>query len=368
MKRQLQIIGILLTSLLLCVQRQCNAATTPFASRRAIIVPQLQQINTSSALGEDDDDGSINFNFKTRTSSSYSSRLKLVRGGSNIILSSSSPILSTITTIIAQSLNVATAAFVGSGYVGCYIASLIIQQLQQCKLSTNIANNSSNINMLGKWKWTILATITHILHNNHNHSSSIKNPTFLATLWIYSHLVNPTLGGLIGCTHVLLGGLSSLLGSQVVINQLSDLMDVRLPPLDEDGNMSYNVHNFDRAREESKSVLVDVLVRVMSSLSIFTSFPRDCLSLYLGVSALLTWASSSLDLKSNSSGMMWKVVSEQWMPWWIDGLFGDVIGEDSAAATAVAMAVDTKTVTMRLFTLHWIIMLVKGTTALLLQL
>ncbi|KAK1743919.1 hypothetical protein QTG54_005516 [Skeletonema marinoi] len=143
-------------------------------------------------------------------------------------------------------------------------------------------------------------------------------------------------------------------------------MDVRLPPLDEDGNMSYNVHKFDRAREESKSVLVDVLVRVMSSLSIFTSFPRDCLSLYLGVSALLTWASSSLDLKSNS-GMLWKVVGEQWMPWWIDGLFGDVIGEDSAVA-AVAMAVDTKTVTMRLFTLHWIIMLVKGTTALLLQL
>jgi len=355
MKRQL----ILLASLL-CVQRQCNAATPSFA-RRAIIVPQLQQINTSSVLGEDDIDGSINFNFKTRTSS-YSSRLKLVRGGN--ILSSSSPILSTITTIIAQSLNVATAAFVGSGYVGCYIASLIIQQLQQCKLSTNISNINGNV--LGKWKWTILATITHILH--HNHSSSIKNPTFLATLWIYSHLVNPTLGGLIGCTHVLLGGLSSLLGSQVVINRLSDLMDVRLPPLDEDGNMSYNVHKFDRAREESKSVLVDVLVRVMSSLSIFTSFPRDCLSLYLGVSALLTWASSSLDLKSNSSGMMWKVVSEQWMPWWIDGLFGDVIGEDSAAATAVAMAVDTKTVTMRLFTLHWIIMLVKGTTALLLQL
>eukprot|EP00984_Skeletonema_dohrnii_P007300 scaffold2645_cov96-Skeletonema_dohrnii-CCMP3373.AAC.6 len=363
MLRQLQIIGILLTSLLICVQRQCNAATTPFASRRAIIVPQLQQINTSSsALGEDDDDGSINFNFKTRTSS-YSSRLKLVRGG-NIILSSYS-ILSTITTIIAQSLNVATAAFVGSGYVGCYIASLIIQQLQQCKLS-NIADNS-NGNVLGKWKWTILATITHILH--HNHSSSIKNPTFLATLWIYSHLVNPTLGGLIGCTHVLLGGLSSLLGSQVVINRLSDLMDVRLPPLDEDGNMSYNVDNFDRAREESKSVLVDVLVRVISSLTIFTSFPRDCLSLYLGVSAFLflTWASSSLNLKS-TNGMLWKVVSEQWMPWWIDGLFGDVIGEDSAADVATYMVVDTKTVTMRLFTLHWIIMLVKGTTALLLQL
>ena len=150
-----------------------------------------------------------------------------------------------------------------------------------------------------------------------------------------------------------------------MINQLSDLMDVRLPPLDEDGNMSYNVDKFDRAREESKSVLVDVLVRVMSSLTIFTSFPRDCLSLYLGVSALLTWA-SSLNLKSNNG--MWKVVSEQWMPWWIDGLFGDVIGEDSSAATTVAMAVDTKTVTMRLFTLHWIIMLVKGTTALLLQL
>jgi len=152
-----------------------------------------------------------------------------------------------------------------------------------------------------------------------------------------------------------------------VINRLSDLMDVRLPPLDEDGNMSYNVDNFDRVREESKSVLVDVLVRVMSSLTIFTSFPRDCLSLYLGVSAFLTWASSSLNLKS-TNGMLWKVVSEQWMPWWIDGLFGDVIGEDSAADVATYMVVDTKTVTMRLFTLHWIIMLVKGTTALLLQL
>ena len=152
-----------------------------------------------------------------------------------------------------------------------------------------------------------------------------------------------------------------------MINRLSNLMDVRLPPLDEDGNMSYDATLFDRSREESKSVIMDVLVRMLSSSAIFTSFPRDCLSLYLGMSALLTWASS---LENISNGILWKVVSEQWMPWWIDGLFGDVIGEDGAVgdgATA-AMVVDTKTISMRLFALHWIIMLVKGTTALLLQL
>jgi len=81
----------------------------------------------------------------------------------------------------------------------------------------------------------------------------------------------------------------------------------------------------------------------------------------MGMSAFLSWA-STVDL-SNNVGMVWKVVSEKWTPWWSDGLFG----KNGSAATA-AMVVDTKPLSMRLFALHLIIMLVKGMTALLLQL
>ena len=396
-------IQILFAPLLYCLLLQqcrcCNAApsSSSFVKRRATIITtivpsHLKQINPpslSASLGEDtdavDDDAAVNYdsNFEPTTSN-------FIRGG-NILLSSSLSILSTITTIVTQSLNIATAVLIGSGYVGCYIASLIIQQLQHyCTTPTTTAINSNNGgNGIWKWKWTILATLTHILsnisNNNNNNSNTMKNPIFLPTLWAYSHYVNPILGGLIGCTHLLIGGLSSLLGSHTVIHQFSDFMNVRLPPLDDDGNMSYTIDTFIQQHEtkKMKNVVMEVVGRVCSSLGILTSFPRDCLSLYLGIGAVLTWVSSfelqndDIDTTTTATaagGMLWKVVNSssngQWMSWWMNGLFGNnIIDEDGAATTsAVIMVVDTKMITKRLFALHCIVMLVKGTTSLLLQL
>eukprot|EP00986_Skeletonema_menzelii_P000434 scaffold128_cov140-Skeletonema_menzelii.AAC.10 len=408
-KIQVLLFAPLLCCLLLQQCRCCNAApsSSSFVKRRATIITtiipsHLKQINPpllSASLGEDTDKSSsaatdataaVNYdsNFEPTTSN-------FIRGG-NILSSSSLSILSTITTIVTQSLNIATAALIGSGYVGCYIASLIIQQLQHyCTTSTitTTVNGNNGGNGIWKWKWTILATLTHILsnihpnhsfsNNNTNNSNTAKNPIFLPTLWAYSHYVNPILGGLIGCTHLLIGGLSSLLGSHIVIHQFSDFMNVRLPPLDDDGNMSYTIDTFIQQHEQKKNVVMEVVGRVCSSLGILTSFPRDCLSLYLGIGAVLTWV-SSFELQNDdidtttittAGGMLWKVANSssrngQWMSWWMNGLFGNnIIDEDGAATTsAVIMVVDTKMITKRLFALHCIVMLVKGTTSLLLQL
>jgi hypothetical protein len=364
---------------------------------------------SSSFLSSDEDDGSSTtstvYNLKATTISSSISNcgkgvLKHLRAGGVSSSPSSSPLLSTIFTIVAQTLNVATAAIVASGYLGCWIASFIIQQLHHHQHQQLILSGSDILHQVKTWKWTICATITHILFNNNNNNNNIlqmKNTNslvFLLSLWIYSYMVNTTLGGYIGCTHVILGVISSVMGSSLIINRVSDFMNVRLPPLDDndnggsdddDNDSSMLLKKSSLSREEEKSsrgssssssvsVREDVLVRFMSSLSIFTSFPQDCLSLYLGSSALITWV-SSLDLNSSSSSsssqlgmMVWKVVGEKWLPWCMDGLVGnhDMIGKDGATTTM--MVIETKSVSMRLFALHVIIMLIKGTTALLLQL
>lgn len=362
MKRHLQTINILIaSSLLLCLQQHhhCDAAPTFARRRRAIAIRK-------------NDDGSIlstpssttgYVNFKPRASSHNNNKpFKLIRGG-DILLQSTT----LITTIVGQALNIAMAALVTSGYVGCYIASFLIRHLQfYCNTiatttttatAADAINSSNNDFTLQNYKWTILATLTHILLNLSNNNILASNPTFLPTLWAYSHYINPTLGGYIGCTHLVLGGVSSLLGSKRIVDNVSDLMKVRLPPLDEDGNMSYNVDTFQKEEGGFKNgnVLRQVLVRILSSCSIFTSFPRDMLSLYMGTSALLTFI-LSLDLNYDNNGMLWKKVKDQ-IPWWRDGLFG------GGGTGADMVVVDTREVTMRLFVMHWIVMVVKGTTS-----
>ena len=396
MKSRVRIATILFASLL-CLQQQryhyCNAAApTSFVKKRRSIVtfPHLKrQIDTSSllssALSEDQDALSLpltssaaghDANTETSTvaiSSKKRSNNILRGGGSSILFLSSSTILPTITTILTQSLNIVTAALVGSGYIGCYIASFIIAQLAHyCTTAATITTNNNNggSSTLWKWKWTILATITHLLSSSSNNNHH-KNLIFLPTLWGYSHQINPTLGGIIGCTHLLLGGLSSLLGSQTVVNTLSELMDVRLPPLDEHGSMSYNIDTFLQEQQSNKNQSVvagkEMLVRIFSSLDIFTSFPRDCLSFYLGSCVLLTYWSSM------TNEVMGEKTKLGMMSWWMNGLLlsgggQSAIGEDTAATAAAAVMVDRKMITTRLFALHWVIMVVKGATPLLLQL
>ena len=165
-------------------------------------------------------------------------------------------------------------------------------------------------------------------------------------------------------------------------------MDVRLPTLDSEGNMSYDVNTFDtgykqpppQQQEEGTSSSLslwkrrlkeDVLVRTLSSLDILTSFPKDSLMNYLMICTLLSWISSSTLLGNdivdgNGGAMLWKMVKEQWLPWWNTGLFGTNNGGDGDSSSS-SIGVDAKMITVRLFTLHWIIMFIKGMSALLLN-
>lgn len=170
-------------------------------------------------------------------------------------------------------------------------------------------------------------------------------------------------------------------------------MDIRLPTLDSEGNMSYDVNTFDTGYKQSplqqeegistssswkRRLKEDILVRTLSSLDIFTSFPKDSLMNYM----MLSWILSSTLLlssdignggdasgSSSSNGMLslWKVVKEQWLPWWNNGLFDINNGDGDSSSSSSIGGVDAKMISLRLFTLHWIIMFIKGTTAFLLS-
>ena len=94
---------------------------------------------------------------------------------------------------------------------------------------------------------------------------------------------------------------------------------------------------------------------------------------------LLSWISTSFlgvdsvdgDASGSSSGngmlLLWKVVKEQWLPWWNNGLFGTNNGGNGDSSSSSIGVVDAKMISLRLFTLHWIIMFIKGVSAFLLS-
>jgi hypothetical protein len=190
-------------------------------------------------------------------------------------------------------------------------------------------------------------------------------------------------------------------------------MDIRLPVLDSDGNCSYDVSTFDtgykqpplppssqqeeggtsstlsssqsswKTRGMIRTLKEDTLVRTLSSLDILTSFPKDSLMNYMMLCMLLSWISSLLvpgvvdSVDGSASGgsssnggngmlLLWKVVKEQWLPWWNNGLFGINNGGNGDGSSS-SIGVDAKMISLRLFTLHWIIMFIKGMAALLLS-
>ena len=172
-------------------------------------------------------------------------------------------------------------------------------------------------------------------------------------------------------------------------------MDIRLPVLDDEGNMSYDVNTFDtgykqppqssqQQQEEGggtssttssswkRRLKEDILVRTLSSLDILTSFPKDSLMNYMILCMWLSWISSLLlgvDSVDGNDAMLWKVVKEQWMPWWKIDLFGtnNNGGNGDGDSSSSIGVVDAKMISLRLFALHWIIMFIKGMSALLLS-
>lgn len=166
---------------------------------------------------------------------------------SSVLLKSTSTLLS----IIATSFNVASGAFVFSGYFGACIASWMIRSIQNdilpnlmVKVMTNEVNSnnggvnvesaSTNNNMLlqlfeGKYRWTSMATllslllhITLVMPSSYNNIHGlIDDVSFTTILWIYSHTVDPILGGAIGMAHVALAASSTILGHNRLLDAIT---------------------------------------------------------------------------------------------------------------------------------------------------
>jgi hypothetical protein len=92
---------------------------------------------------------------------------------------------------------------------------------------------------------------------------------FSALLSLYSYIVDPLLGGLIGCTHVIVGLTSSIIGNTQLGNMIGRINDVRYCKL-------YNDSNDDEFDDGSSLAYVDPIKRpfrlpVVTSGSIVTN-------------------------------------------------------------------------------------------------
>jgi len=260
------------------------------------------------------------------------------RGGGSSIQPSS--ILSIAILIVTQSINVASAAIVLSGYFGAYVASWIIGKLHKilptliAKSSSSTANNNANANhaFLQKYKLTSLASIGILfLHlsgiQSNNLYSRISDASFLILLWTYSHIVNPIMGGMIGCTHVSLGILSTMFDHPKLASVLDSSLDtfrLKILPmynnvLDENGKvveedpyMPPGEGRVPRAPivtstpRKKNQQLGTKLANMLGSASILLAFPQYCLGLYLLGSIMVScWSKSSGGWKTWNGWMQW---------------------------------------------------------------
>ena len=256
------------------------------------------------------------------------------------LLSKSSSI---ILSILATTINIACGAFVSSGYFGAYFASMILRTIHHLdilpSMVTMTANNEKtdgggayNIeptkNKLllprlveGKYHWTSIATLLSILlhvviactdstPNNYSIHSLIDNASFTTILWVYSHMVDPFLGGAIGIAHVALGGLSMMLGNHRLRTTVYRLGGVwRLKKLNQ-----YNIPGGGKGGGDEDDVYIDPLKAMrpvrepvlistsapmasaiangMGSASVLLVFPQYFLGLYMLGSSFISWWSN----------------------------------------------------------------------------
>mmetsp|Transcript_11598 Transcript_11598/g.24813 ORF Transcript_11598/g.24813 Transcript_11598/m.24813 type:complete len:406 (-) Transcript_11598:42-1259(-) len=267
------------------------------------------------------------------------------RGGASN--ASGNNFLSLISCIFNQSINIATTALIGSGYFGAWIASWMIHGIHKIIPSMVEIANKSNENAVnkgglfsavikGKWKWPIIATISYLslssIAGGIKSINAINDAVFLSQLWLYSRVVDPLAGGLIGCSHALLSAVS--LTSLNLGDLVDDLGKVRLASL-EDGERDITVEN--NSVLESRTTIRGAIANALSSMALVTSFPQHFLGLYLLLSILL----KSLSTSDKARG--W-----DWLSWWNEGMITS--GPDSD---------DLNTTALRLMGLHWIDIFVK---------
>lgn len=267
------------------------------------------------------------------------------RGGASNV--SGNNFLSLISCIFNHSINIATTALIGSGYFGAWIASWMIHGIHKIIPSMVEIANKSNENAVnkgglfsavikGNWKWPIIATISYLslssIAGGIKSINAINDAVFLSQLWLYSRVVDPLAGGLIGCSHALLSAVS--LTSLNLGDLVDDLGNVRLASL-EDGERDGTVEN--NTLLESRTTIRGAIANALSSMALMTSFPQHFLGLYLLLSIMLKWLSTSNKARG------W-----DWLSWWNDGMITPGPDSDDLNATA-----------LRLMGLHWIDIFVK---------
>jgi hypothetical protein len=197
-------------------------------------------------------------------------------------------LLSKILFVFNQTLNIGTGALVGSGFLGSWIASVIIWKLQ--KLAMTLDSNTSDATLFkSKWSLTIASCgvyfvmkcqgiIARIFSGNTiDLLSAASDLGVLLSFWMYSSIVDPKVGGLVGCSYVTLELMSSLIGSRAIVNMLGKLRMFRLAPLDENGNM---VNSLDKHTASNLPVR-EAISHAISSVPLIATIPQYFLTLYL---------------------------------------------------------------------------------------
>lgn len=226
---------------------------------------------------------------------------------------STSSILSKSLFVINQTVNIATAALVGSGFLGSWFASFIICKLQKLAVSSPMRNYSiSNVGIVNrKWSLTIascsvyflmkLRGIIHTIVTRKALDSIIRASDLgvLLAIWAYSKIVDPVSGGLIGCGYVSLELFATVMSSGAA-SLLSELAAFRLTPLDSEGKLQSGP----RMEFQSSSNLQvrESIAQALSSMSLLTSMPRYFLTLYL-------ISSTILDLIDQRDGKLGELIS-----------------------------------------------------------
>lgn len=236
-----------------------------------------------------------------------------------------------------QMMNIATTMAVASGFLGSWIASILLCKLQKIAAALNTSTGtyhrkltiaSSGLYFMLKCRKTLRTLFARSLVNTLIGGSDLG---IVVAILTYSVIIDPVLGGLIGCSCVSVDLVSSILR----FIDTDELKTLRLTPLDKDGNM---VASADLPKTKTYSFRA-ILAHAISSTSLLASTPQYFLTLYMLSSAILNYFMEN----SHNKGL------------------GNVISWLSTGLLNIEMK--PRSLSARLLALHMSVMIMKGIAA-----
>ncbi len=199
-------------------------------------------------------------------------------------------------------------------------------------------------------------------------------------LWSYSHLVDPTFGGVLGIVHAFLGMSSNILGNAWMGNVVGRLGDDRYATLDDDVAYVDPTRCIRASREPilltdgrgrrrggghiglgDNGKIPARMASGMASASLLVAFPQHFLGLYMLGTALASSLGPYLDGVKRDGGILRRTVGA-WSRWWLLGEArtgaGGVVGEGGAGDAILPWRLSK-----RLLVLYWVITLSKAAVA-----